>query len=73
MGGGDGMDAESRMRLRSMDVQLLKILEEMSAGRAETMAELRSDIGALGRLLTQPRKAPPQAVKPKAPRTSGGG
>lgn len=66
--GGDGMDAESRMRLRSIDVQLLKILEEMSAGRAETMAELRSDIGALGRMLTQPRKAPAGAAKARAAR-----
>lgn len=73
LGGGEGMDAESRMRLRSMDVQLLKILEEMSAGRAETMAELRSDIGALGRLLTQPRKAPAGAAKARTIRTRDGG
>jgi hypothetical protein len=32
-GGIAGADVESRMRLRSMDVQLLRILEEMSAGR----------------------------------------
>ncbi len=70
--GGDGMDAESRMRLRSIDVQLLKILEEMSAGRAETMAELRSDIGALGRMLTQPRKAPAGAAKAQATRKRDG-
>ena len=47
-GGGDGgTDAESRMRLRSIDVQLLRILEEMAAGRQETLADLRSDIAAL--------------------------
>lgn len=40
-------DAESRMRLRSIDVQLLKILEEMAAGRAETTAELRADLTTL--------------------------
>lgn len=45
--GGGPVDAESRMRLRSMDVQLLRILEEMSAGRQETMAELRTDLAAL--------------------------
>ena len=44
---GTGVDAESRMRLRSIDVQLLRILEEISAGRQETMAELRTDIGEL--------------------------
>mgnify|MGYP000235838549 CR=1 FL=1 len=71
--GGEGMDAESRMRLRSIDVQLLKLLEEMSAGRAETMAEIRSDIGALGRMLTQPRKAPAGAAKAHATRKRDGG
>lgn len=46
-----GTDAESRMRLRSIDVQLLRILEEMGAGRQETMAELRADIAALTRAI----------------------
>jgi hypothetical protein len=45
--GTGGSDAESRMRLRSIDVQLLRILEEMSAGRQESMADLRSDLVAL--------------------------
>ena len=45
--GGAHSDAESRMRLRSIDVQLLRILEEISAGRQESMADLRGDIGAL--------------------------
>ena len=44
---GGQTDAESRMRLRSIDVQLLRILEEMSAGRQETLADLRGDISAL--------------------------
>ncbi len=51
-GGGDGIDAESRMRLRSIDVQMLRILEEISAGRQETMAELRNDISRLTKALT---------------------
>lgn len=38
---GEGIDAESRMRLRSIDVQMLRILEEISAGRQESLAELR--------------------------------
>ncbi len=46
-GTGSGGDAESRMRLRSMDVQLLRILEELSAGRQETTADLRTDIQQL--------------------------
>ena len=41
------VDAESRMRLRSMDVQMLRILEEMSAGRQESLGELRADLGQL--------------------------
>ncbi|MEM9967422.1 MAG: biopolymer transporter ExbB [Pseudomonadota bacterium] len=44
---GEGLDAESRMRLRSIDVQMLRVLEEISAGRQETMAELRQDIALL--------------------------
>lgn len=42
-----GADAESRMRLRSMDVQLLRILEELSAGRQESTSDLRADLAAL--------------------------
>jgi hypothetical protein len=45
--GGAGVDAESRMRLRSMDVQMLRILEEISAGRQESIGELRADIAQL--------------------------
>ena len=58
-GGIDGLDAESRMRLRSIDVQLLRVLEEMSAGRQESMAELRSDIASLTRAInaSRPRSA----------------
>jgi hypothetical protein len=45
--GGTASDAESRMRLRSIDVQLLRILEEISAGRQESVADLRGEISAL--------------------------
>jgi hypothetical protein len=44
---GAHVDAESRMRLRSIDVQLLRILEEISAGRQESIADLRGDLAAL--------------------------
>lgn len=47
----EGLDAESRMRLRSIDVQMLRILEEVAAGRQETMAELRTDLNAIARAL----------------------
>jgi hypothetical protein len=51
-----GADAESRMRLRSIDVQLLRILEEISAGRQESMAELRADLNNLARSLRSPAR-----------------
>ena len=51
--GAMGADAESRMRLRSIDVQLLKILEEMAAGRQESLADLRGDLAALTAAIRQ--------------------
>ena len=54
-GPGEGMDPESRMRLRSIDVQMLRILEEISAGRQESLAELRKDIDLLVKALARPR------------------
>jgi len=58
-GGAMGADAESRMRLRSIDVQLLKILEEMSAGRQESLADLRADIASLTAAIRQLSRAAP--------------
>ena len=52
-GPGEGMDAESRMRLRSIDVQMLRILEEISAGRQESMTELRKDIDLVVKAVTR--------------------
>ncbi len=51
--GRAGVDAESRMRLRSIDVQLLRILEEISAGRQESMTDLRGDLAALTTAIRQ--------------------
>ncbi|ETA51832.1 motA/TolQ/ExbB proton channel family protein [Ponticoccus alexandrii] len=56
----EGLDAESRMRLRSIDVQMLRILEEISAGRQESMAELRTDIATLTRALGVTRNTRPR-------------
>ena len=61
---GEAMDPESRMRLRSIDVQMLRILEELSAGRQELAADLRSDISALTRALRQSRPAKPASDRP---------
>lgn len=54
--GGAYVDAESRMRLRSIDVQLLRILEELSTGRQETMSELRADMNALAKAIRSLRE-----------------
>lgn len=62
-GSGDGIDAESRMRLRSIDVQMLRILEEISAGRQETMAELRKDIAMLTKAVSGGRATEPRRVR----------
>ncbi|SLN31560.1 hypothetical protein ROG8370_01264 [Roseovarius gaetbuli] len=63
-GPSEGLDAESRMRLRSIDVQMLRILEEISAGRQETMTELRTDLAALTRVLNQGRPVPERRSRP---------
>ncbi|MFN3663599.1 biopolymer transporter ExbB [Yoonia sp.] len=51
--GMGGIDAESRMRLRSIDVQLLRLLEELSAGRQESTSALRDDLAALTNLIRE--------------------
>ena len=50
-------DAEARMRLRSIDVQLLRILEELSAGRQESITDLRADLANLTRSVRQLSRA----------------
>lgn len=55
---GEGiLDAETRMRLRNMDTQLLRILEEMADGRQEAGRELRNDLGALTKAINKLAKA----------------
>lgn len=68
---GEGIDAESRMRLRSIDVQMLRILEEISAGRQETMVEFRKDISLLAKALSGQRA--PEARRLRAGDVPGGG
>ena len=57
----DFAEAENRMRLRSIDVQLLRILEEISAGRLESIAEIRNDLAALNRSVRQLSRGAPAA------------
>lgn len=51
--GGLLADTEAHMRLRSIDVQLLRILEEIAAGRQETLTDLRGDLAEIGRALSR--------------------
>lgn len=51
--GGEGMDPETRDRIRNIDRQLLRMSEEVSAGRQDAVGELRAEIGGLTRALTQ--------------------
>jgi hypothetical protein len=50
--GGD-MNAETRDRIRNIDHLLLRMTEEVAAGRQDAVAELRAEIGGLTRVLTQ--------------------
>jgi hypothetical protein len=74
---GGGVDEESRMRLRSIDVQLLKIYEDLGAGRNDDVAALRGDLNDLTtaiRDLVNAARAParrPQAAPPPPPATTG--
>ncbi|WP_432816708.1 biopolymer transporter ExbB [Sulfitobacter sp. JB4-11] len=69
----DGIDAESRMRLRSIDVQILRILEEISAGRQETTAELRHDLQQLIRAVSGDQMAEARRRLPGPLRPGGKG
>ena len=65
--GFGGLDAESRMRLRSIDVQMLRLMEELAEGRQETTSELRGEIAALGRTLRAPLATSPSLVAQRRP------
>ena len=72
------LDSESRMRLRSIDVQLLKIFEELGASRQTQLDGLQSELRQLNmtmRYLSDAVMAPeePQAqVVPRRPTRDGG-
>ena len=42
-------DHELRARVRNIDMQLLRLLEEMAVGRQDTVAELRAELNGLSR------------------------
>jgi hypothetical protein len=41
------LDAETRARLRSIDTQVLRILEDLAAGRQDLVTEIRQDLAGL--------------------------
>lgn len=45
------VDAETRARLRSIDTQVVRILEDLAAGRQDLVTEIRQDISALAEAL----------------------
>lgn len=63
--GGPIEDSEAKMRLRSIDVQLLRILEELAAGRQETVSDIRTDLTLLTKEVRRTRS--------QTDRMSGGG
>lgn len=50
---GSHAQAEMRLRLRNIDAQLLRVAEELSAGRIETTTDLRADLSALTQAVRQ--------------------
>lgn len=52
-GSGGGFDAETQDRIRNIDRQLLRMSEEVSAGRQDAVGELRAEISGLTRVLAQ--------------------
>jgi hypothetical protein len=52
-GGNGGMDAETQDRIRNIDRQLLRMTEEVAAGRQDAVSELRAEISGLTRAITQ--------------------
>lgn len=61
------LDSESRMRLRSIDVQLLKIFEEMGGQRNSQLDSLRDEIAGLTQAMHQVARA---AGVPEDPQVS---
>ncbi len=66
-GDADGIDPESRMRLRSIDVQLLKILEELKMGREDTAQQIANDVGQVTQAVRQLTRSIRPASTPTRP------
>jgi hypothetical protein len=71
----EGPDSETQMRLRSIDVQLLKIYQELGNGRVEDMDNLRRDLAELTTALRDLTRmaARPTQTRPTGPSHGAGG
>jgi hypothetical protein len=49
--GSGGIDEASRAHLRNMELYLARVLEEMMAGRAQAVADIRNEIKILTRTI----------------------
>ena len=49
----DAADAESRMRLRSIDVQMLHLMEDLASGRQEITSAIRSELNSLSGVISE--------------------
>jgi hypothetical protein len=49
----DAADAESRMRLRSIDVQMLHLMEDLASGRQEITSAIRSELSSLSTVISE--------------------
>ena len=46
-----GMDEATRARIQSIDNHMLRLVEELTAGRTESTTQLRTEIQHLGRVI----------------------
>ena len=49
----DAADAESRMRLRSIDVQMLHLMEDLASGRQDITTAIRSELNTLAGMISE--------------------
>ncbi len=78
--GSGGIDEESKMRLRSIDVQLLQVYEQLGAARGSDLDGIRADLAELTTALREltkvarpPRQRQARRAAPPGDGQSGGG
>ena len=58
---GSGLDESTRAHIRNIDVYMARLIEEMIAGREETVRQIRSDIKLLARTIAAVAEEPDRA------------